>query len=148
VAGGAAKRLPQGTYRLSVSSARQLPDSTELGYAAAPRTIRIDTTAKVAVTSNGPVYPLVDRYRDRTTVTVSAGEPGRYKAVIRTSKGKRVRTFSRSIGAAGTGHFRWDGRSSSAHVQKAGKYRATVTFTDAVGNTATASTKLVVKAGR
>lgn len=108
------------------------------------QTFLLDKTAPtLSVTSAGstPFYPRKrDKYRDDFTIRFKTNETVVARVTVKNSKGKTVRTFTKTV-PAGAGSVVWNGKSTTGAV-KAGKYRWSLQLTDAAGNNS------VVRTGR
>ncbi len=109
----------------------------------------LDKTAPnlTAITkSASPFYPVqMDSYRDDFKVSFTTNEVGSASLIIKDSKGKVVRTISKSA-VIGSNTIVWDGKNSSGK-KVGGTYTWTLACADAVGNTkTTGATTVVLKA--
>jgi hypothetical protein len=111
------------------------------------RSFKLDATPpRLTITSDGYsiFYPrLRDDYRDYFTVKFKSSESGTAKFVIKNSKGKVVRTITKSI-SSGYGKVSWNGKNSDGDVDD-GTFYWTLRITDKAGNrssTKSGSTKI------
>jgi len=107
------------------------------GYtASSTRAFTLDKTPPTlsSVTSGpSPFYPRKrDGYKDNHTVKFRSNEKATAKLVVKNSKGKTIRTITKSV-STGSSSIKWNGKTTSGKMI-AGKYRWTLYLTDGAGN--------------
>lgn len=115
----------------------------------ATKSVTLDLTrlslTRLSLTPN-PFFPiLVDKYRDTQTVYFYANKPAVVTFTVRTSKGKVVRTMTKSVNA-GKNKFTWDGKWSDDNTAHTGTFYYRISGIDrAAYTTTTKSLKTVIK---
>jgi hypothetical protein len=106
--------------------------------------VTFDGTAPVVSSLKSSRNPFSLRKR-KTVISFRSSEAGKHSVVIKKGA-KTIRKFAtKSVGANTTAKVVWDGKDAKRRKVRVGKYVATVTVTDAVGNKTTRKLTITVK---
>lgn len=135
-----------GTYRWTLNYSDSVGNSTSASTKSVVLKTKTDETppkiTRYSVNYKKTFYPrLRDGYRDNLKVKFKVNEAGTAKLTIKNSKGKVVRTITKSF-SKGTHTIKWNGQYTGGDV-KAGKFKYKLTFTDKAGNSSSTSYRTV-----
>jgi flagellar hook assembly protein FlgD len=120
-----------GGYTVVVSA------TTDRGTWSIPVAVTVSIRG-VAVTgvAASPVFPFVDGYRDRSSITFTQGGTATTTVYVYPAASTRaVRTLAQGRRSKGTVTASWDGRDAGGRVLAAGTYRVRIRTVDAAGVT-------------
>lgn len=128
--------VPNGTYTVEVATSSVISAVTWRGVATTK--VTIDKTKPVAssvVPSSTSYYPIVDGYRDTSSLGATSNEAvSAFAVYIYNSSGLRIRTISGGAKPAGRVSALWNGKTNSGARPPAGTYAFQVMLQDVAGN--------------
>ncbi|MFC6239611.1 FlgD immunoglobulin-like domain containing protein, partial [Longivirga aurantiaca] len=128
--------VPNGTYTVEVVTTSVIDTVTWKGAATAK--VTIDKTKPVAssvVPSSPSYYPMVDGYRDTSSLGATSNEAvSAFAVYIYNSSGLRIRTITGGAKPAGRVAALWNGKTNSGARPPAGTYAFQVMLQDVAGN--------------